>query len=176
MNFLYTIQMMRKANGKFFNGVSSSYITINPFSFSNKGRFMGRMNVLLLKGHLAKKLIQTSSIQEPLSLLYWDYFTDDLYNTFIHTNPLSSCRLQKIFKEIYLNLNFGITSCAFSLMLYWNGCQKFQLNLGFVNGLVTLGNKPLPEPMSTDLGCHMASLSHHKFDSDRCNILCQFYP
>ena len=42
-------------------------------------------------------------------------------------------------------------SCAFSVKLHWDGWQEPQVNISSGNGLVPSGNKPLPEPMLTQI-------------------------
>ena len=39
-------------------------------------------------------------------------------------------------------------------------------NIGSCNGLVSSGNKPLPEPMLTQTYWHMASLGHNELRQD----------
>ena len=62
----------------------------------------------------------------------------------------------------------------------WNHSQLnatrshwYLVNIGSGNGLVLSGNKPLPEPMLTDLYCHMTSLGHNELNQYTGNI--KFY-
>ena len=46
----------------------------------------------------------------------------------------------------------------------------WHVNTGSDNGLVPTGNKPLPEPMLTQISRHMASLGHNELNKSTHNI------
>ena len=56
-----------------------------------------------------------------------------------------------------------IGSWCISSEIVLNVIVTGQVNIGSGNGLVPSGNKPLPEPMLTQICCHMASLDHYSF-------------
>ena len=70
-------------------------------------------------------------------------------------------------KSYISNFQTYFTDWQISYML-WNfpqmdatGTYWWQVNIGSCNGLVPWGNKPLPEPMLTQICCHMASQGHN---------------
>ena len=73
--------------------------------------------------------------------------------------------------------------------LLWNcpnmnvtGLQWWSVDIGSGDGLVPSGNKPSPEPMLTQICCHMASLGHNELISklisriDILSISCEIAP
>ena len=63
-----------------------------------------------------------------------------------------------IFKQILVIDGWGI-SCEVALIWMSLGLHWWSVNIGSGNGLVPSGNKPLPEPMLTQISCrHLASL------------------
>ena len=51
---------------------------------------------------------------------------------------------------------YGASMSSLSLDQWWS------VNIDSGNGLVPSGNKPLPEPMLTQICCHMVSLGHNE--------------
>ena len=67
-----------------------------------------------------------------------------------------------IFKRILVIDGWGI-SCEIALIWMSLGLHWWSVNTGSGNGLVPSGNKPLPEPMLTQISRHLASQGHNEF-------------
>ena len=66
-----------------------------------------------------------------------------------------------IFKQILVTDGWGI-SCEIVLKWMSLGLHWWSVNIGSGNGLMPSGNKPLPEPMLTQISVEMASLGHNE--------------
>ena len=64
-----------------------------------------------------------------------------------------------IFKWILVIDGWGISG---EIVLIWMSLHWWSVNIVSGNGLVLSGNKPLPEPMLTQISRHMASLGHNE--------------
>ena len=68
-----------------------------------------------------------------------------------------------IFKRILVIDGWGI-SCEIALIWMSLDFTDDQSTFGSGNGLMPLGNKPLPEPMLTQICHHMASWGHNELN------------